>query len=184
MSVLFADEPLPILEGIALAASSFGLILASASRMWSRRPGDPVEQLFWRDVSQAGYIWAAGTIVLQVGTLGEIEGLRVPIWLLLAMVAGVGLVAIAGTRWRGYVALSGRSSADAGEQEPRRLASTSWEVAMLVGGASGLLFYGLAISHSWSHPVHWLVAGIGVAIGYAIGLVAATPRYTAGPASN
>jgi hypothetical protein len=58
------------------------------------------------------------------------------------------------------------------------LVSTSWEMALLGGGAGGLLLYGVTVSHSWGHPIHWLVAGVGVAVGYAVGLVLATPRFT------
>jgi hypothetical protein len=59
-----------------------------------------------------------------------------------------------------------------------RLVSTTWEVAIVGAGAGGLLVYMAGMSHGWGHPVHWLGAGLGVLIGYAVGLIVATPRYT------
>lgn len=178
MGALLADEPLPILEGVGLVAASVGLILASATRMWSRRPDNLVAHLFWRDMSQAGYVWAGATIVLLVGGLGNVEGLRVPIWLLLSVIAGLAGLVVARLRWVRYASIPARTAPDdSSRPERRRLVSTSWEVGVLGGGVGGLLAYGVSLSHAWDHPIHWLVAGVGVAIGYAVGLVVATPRY-------
>lgn len=58
------------------------------------------------------------------------------------------------------------------------MVSTTWEVALLGAAAEGLLVYMATVSHGWGHPIHWLVAALGALIGYAVGLVAATPRYT------
>jgi len=84
MGALLADKPLPIIEGLALIAVSIGLILSSMARAKSRRPGDRVAQIFWREISQTGYLWAAATVVLLFGALGEVEGVRTPIWLVIA----------------------------------------------------------------------------------------------------
>ena len=185
VGLLLADEPLPILEGIALIGLSFGLILASVARIRSQRPGSRVAQVFWRDVSQAGYIWAAAAIVVLVGALAEIEGLRTPIWLLLAVLVGLACLLLARFRWLRYAAGTGRLPQDDPSRSERpRLVSTSWEVAFLGGGVGGLLVYGATVSHAWGHPIHWLVAGIGVAIGYAVGLVVSTPRYSVGRGSR
>ncbi len=179
MGALLSDEPLPILEGIALIGVSFGLIMASVARMRSQRPGSRVAQVFWRDVSQAGYIWAGATMVVLFGALGNVEGLRVPIWLSLAIVVGLACLVIARVRWDRHAAGSGSLSLDDQSRPDRpRLVSTSWEVAVLGAGAGGLLAYGASVSHAWGHPIHWLVAAIGLAIGYAVGLTLATPRYT------
>lgn len=179
MGALLADEPLPILEGIGLVAASVGLILASFTRIQSRRSGSPVAQLFWHDLSQAGYVWAGATIVVLVGGLGEVEGLRVPIWLLLALLAGLACLPIARLRWARHAAVAARRPVDDPSRPDRpRLVSTSWEVAILGSGVGGLLAYGAALSHAWGHPIHWLIAAVGVAVGYAIGLIVATPRYS------
>lgn len=179
MGTLLADQPLPILEGIALFAVGLAIVLASAARSRSQRPGNRVGQVFWRDVSQAGYIWAAATSALLASALLGIEGLRIPIWLFVALVVGLVCLVIVGLRWRRQGLASERTHADDPSRPDRaRLVSTTWEVAILGAGAGGLLVYLVSVSHSWGHPIHWLVAGLGGVVGYAVGLIVATPRYT------
>ena len=179
MATLLADQPLPILEGISLFAVCASLILASVARTRSGPSGNRVAQIFWRDVAQAGYLWAGAVAALLVTALLEIEGVRTPIWLVLALIAGVVCIVIVRLRWRRQGLASERTQADDPSRPDRpRLVSTTWEVGILAAGASGLLVYLVTVSHSWGHPVHWLLAGFGAAVGYAIGLVVATPRYT------
>lgn len=179
MATLLADQQVPILEGISLLAVCAALILASVARTRSGPPGNRVAQIFWRDVAQAGYIWAGAVAVLLVSALLEIEGVRSPIWLVLALIVGAFCIVIVRLRWRRQGLASERMHADDPSRPDRpRLVSTTWEVAILGAGAGGLLVYMVSVSHSWGHPLHWLVAGLGVAVGYAIGLVVATPRYT------
>lgn len=179
MATLIADRPLPIIEGVALLAICAALILASVARTRSRRSGNRVAQVFWRDVGQAGYIWAGATTTLLVSALLEVEGIRTPIWLVLALVVGLACLVIVRLRWRRQGLVSERTQADDTSRPDRpRLVSTTWEVAILGAGAGGLLVYMVTVSHSWGHPIHWLVAGLGVVIGYAVGLIVATPRYT------
>ena len=185
MGALLADEPLPILEGLGLVGLSFGLILASVARARSKAPGNRVTQVFWRDVSQAGYVWAAATIAVLVGALAEVEGLRMPIWLVVTMIAGLACLAIARVRWIRHAARSPRAAPDDPSRPDRPLlASTSWEIGIVGAGIGGFLAYGATVSHAWDHPIHWLVAGVGLAIGYAVGLLVATPRVTAKRASR
>ena len=174
-----ADEPLLIMEGMALLGASLGLILAAVARARARRSPDRIARIFWDDVSRAGYIWAVATMLVLVGALGDVEGLRVPVWLLLSIIVGVVCLVITRLRW----ALLGRSAErtrvdDPARPEGARLASRSWEVAMLSGGGGALLVYGLSAAGAWGHPIHWLAAGIGAVLGYAVGLILATPRYT------
>lgn len=179
MATLLADQPSPILEGIALLGVCVALILASMARSRSRRSGNRVAQLFWRDVAQAGYLWAGATTALLVGALLEIEGIRTPIWLVFALIVGVICIVIVRLRWRRQGLASERTHADDPSRPDRpRLVSTTWEVAILGAGGGGLLVYMVTGSHSWGHPIHWLVAGLGVVVGYAVALVVATPRYT------
>jgi hypothetical protein len=178
MEALLADRPIAIIEGLGLIAVSLGLVLASFARVRSQRTGRQLEQVFWRDVSQAGYLWAAASLLLLFGALAEVEGVRVPIWLVASMLVGLVGLSIARIRWLRIAPLASRPGIDdASRPEPARLVSTSWEVGLLGAGAGGLLVYGATLSHDWGHPVHWLVAGIGLVIGYAIGLLVATPRY-------
>lgn len=179
MASLLADQPQPILEGIALLAVCAALILASVARTRSLRSADRVAQVFWRDVSQAGYIWAGAATTLLVSALLEIEGVRTPIWLVAALIVGMVCIVIVRLRWRRQGLVSERRQADDPSRPDRpRLVSTTWEVGILGAGAGGLLVYMVSASHSWGHPVHWLVAGLGVVVGYAVGLIIATPRYT------
>jgi hypothetical protein len=180
MGPLLVDQPLPIVEGVALVAVSIGLILASVARGKSTQPGsNRVAQLFWRDASHAGYLWAAATIVLLFGALGEVEGVRTPIWLVLAVVVGSIAVAVVRVRWIRSGLASAESSVDGPRRHDRaRVVSTTWEIALLAAGAGALLFYGATASHNWGHPIHWGIALIGGTLGYAIGLTLATPRYT------
>lgn len=179
MGALLADKPLPVIEGLALVAVSIGLILASVARVKSTQPASRIVQIFWRDVSQAGYLWSAATIVLLFGALGEVEGVRTPIWLVLAVAVGSIAVAVVRLRWVRSGLASAKSSVDDPSRPDRpRIASTSWEIALLAAGAGALVFYGVTVSHAWGHPIHWGIALIGGAFGYAMGLALATPRYT------
>lgn len=179
MATLLADQPLQILEGISLLAVCATLILASVARARSAQSGNRVAQIFWRDVAQAGYLWASAVAALLVSALLEIEGIRTPIWLVLALAVGVVCIAIVRLRWRRQGLASEQTHADDPSRPDRsRLVSTTWEVALFGAGAGGLLVYLITVSHSWGHPIHWLVACLGIVFGYAVGLVVATPRYT------
>jgi hypothetical protein len=177
VGTILADEPLPILEGIGLVAVSVGLILSSVARGRAQRPASRIAAVFWRDVSQAGFIWAGASIVVLIGAVAEIEGLRVPVWILVSTLVGLGCLAVARLRWMQHAG-SERLLEDRSRPESVRLVSTSWEVALIAAAGGGLLVYGATLSHSWGHPIHWLIAGIAAAVGYAVGLVVATPRYT------
>ena len=178
MEALLADEPLAILEGLGLIAVSLGLALASFARVRAQRKQNQIARVFWQDLSQAGYIWAGATLVILFGALGDVEGLRVPVWLVAAILAGLACLVVARVRWLRHAAGASRQPIeDASRSDRTRFVSTSWEMGLLGAGAVGLLVYGATLSHAWGHPIHWLSAGIGFAIGYAIGLVAATPRY-------
>lgn len=178
MGALLSDQASPILEGIALFGISVAIVLSSVARSRSARRADRVAQFFWRDVGQAGYIWASGTAVLLGGSVAGVEGLGTPVWLFLGLIAGLVSLAIVLVRRRGrWFSADGTRADDPSRPDRPRLVSTTWEVAILGAGAGGLLVYGASISHSGGHPIHWFLAGIGAALGYALALAAATPRY-------
>jgi len=185
MGALLADEALPIVDAAGLIAVCLALILACVCRTRSQRAGSAVAQVFWRDASQAGYVWAGGIGVVLAGSLADVEGLRTPIWLVLALAAGLACLAIIRYRWRRSALRTERTSPEgANGHRHRRLVSTSWEVGLLAAGIGGLLAYGAAIAHAWGHPIHWVVAGVGLAVGYALGVVVATPRFTVRPSGS
>lgn len=171
-----ANRPMAIIEGFGLIAVGLGFLLASFARVRSQRPGRQVERIYWQDASQAGFAWAAATLLVLLGALGGIDGLLTPIWLVATIVVGALLIGVARLRWSALVAGTPGVD-DAGRPGGTRLVSTTWEIGLLGAGVGGLLVYGVTLAHDWGHPVHWLVAGIGVLTGYAIGLLAATPRY-------
>lgn len=179
METLLADQGSPILDGIALLGVGIAIILAAVARSYSQRPGNRVAQIFWRDVSQAGFAWAAATFALLLGALVGIEGILPPIWLLLATTVGMVILVTVRIRWRRLGLATKRTQGDDPSRPDRPLlVSITWEVAILGAGAGGLFVYMANAAHSWGHPIHWLVAGLGALIGYAVGLVVATPRYT------
>lgn len=178
MEQLLADEPNAIVEGVGLISVALGLLLSSVARQRADRVGNRVAQLFWREASQAGYLWAAATTVTLVGALAEVEGLRSHIWLLLAVAVGIVCLALARVRWERLDLPERTRLDDASRPERPRIASTTWEVAALAAGIGGLLVYGVTVAHAWGHPIHWGIAVIGGVFGYAVGLLAATPRYS------
>jgi hypothetical protein len=179
MATLLADQRLPIIEGIALLAVCAALILAPVARTRSRRSGDRVAQVFWGDVGQAGYIWAGATTILLVSALLEVEGILTLIWLVLALTVGLVCIVIVRLRWRRLGLVSERTQTDDLSWPDRpQLVSTTWKVAILGAGGGGLVVYMVSVSHSWGHPIPWLEAGLGVVVGYVVGLIIATPRYT------
>lgn len=184
MEALFAERALAILEGIALLGVGVAIILSSAARSGSQRPRSRMAQVFWRDVSQAGFIWATGTLALLVGSIVGIDGMRAPIWLLLAIIVGTVSLALVLLRWRRLRPAQRSPADDPSPPDQSRVVSTTWEVGVLGSGAGALLVYMASLSHSWGHPIHWLVAGLGALFGYAVGLIAGTPRYTLKRGSN
>lgn len=178
MEAVTADQSWQTLNWIALLGVAIAIMLASLARSRIQRPGSRVAGVFWRDVSHAGYIWAAATFALLVGALEGIDGIRVPLWLLLAMILGITSLLTARWRWRRLALEPERALAeDPARPDRPRLVSTTWEAAILGAGVAGLLVYMATVSHGWGHPIHWLVAGLGAVYGYAAGLILATPRY-------
>ncbi len=185
MDRLLADASIAAVEGMTLVAAAAGFLLASVARRRARHAARQIAELFWRDVALAGYVWSTTTAVLLAGSLTGVEGFRVPAWQILAVVVGVASLAVARRRWSREVAGSRRSGADDPTRPDRpRLVSTTWEIAILGAAVGGLAIYGLTVSHPWGHPIHWAITGLGLAFGYAVGLVLATPRFAIKRASS
>lgn len=178
MDPFLADASIPALEGITLVATAAGFLLAAVAQRHAQQAAHRIAELFWRDVALAGYVWSTATAVLLAGSLTGVEGLRVPAWQTLAVFVGVASLVIVRRRWVREVAGSLRSRADDPSRPDRpRLVSTTWEIGTLAAALGGLAIYGLTVSHSWGHPVHWAITGLGLAFGYAVGLLLATPRF-------
>ena len=178
MDWLLRDEPLAILEGLGLLALSVGLIVASTARGRSVRHADPIGRLYWRDLSDAGYVWAFTMGTTLVGAAAGIEGFSQPIWIVIILLAGSAGLFVARHHWRRDVSASSSDNPGSPRLTAPALASTSWEIAFTGAALGAFAVYAATVAHGWGHLIHWLIAGVGAGLGYALGLTVASPRYT------
>jgi hypothetical protein len=139
-----------------------------------------VLEVFWRDVAVIGLTLAGVVAVPSLAAIVPIEGLGQPLWIVVAVAAVVSAAALLFVRWRSQelgTASRQRPVTPTGAP-PRRLISTGWEIGMLGAGAAGLGTYLVSAGHAFGHPIHWLIAALGLFIGYALGIGAVTPRFT------
>ena len=180
MGWLFADPP-PIAWPIGGLAAS-GLVLATAwmARRRAARSEGTVLEVFWRDVATIGATLAGVIAVPSLAGVVPVEGLGQPFWIVLSDGAAVAVGALLFTRWRSHElgAAARRRSLTPTGTPPRRLIPTGWEIGMVVAGVAGLTTYLLTADHGFGHPIHWLIAGLGLFIGFAIGIGSVTPRFT------
>ena len=180
MEWLFAEPP-PIAWPIA-GLTVAGLLLAAALtfRRRATRLDGTVLEVFWRDVATMGLTLAGVLVAPSLAAIVPIEGLGQPLWIVVAVAAAVGAAALLAVRWRSQeLGMASRQRPVTPTAAPqRRLISTSWEIGMLGAGGAGLVTYLLSAGHAFGHPIHWLIAGLGIFIGYAFGIGAVTPRFT------
>lgn len=179
MEWLFAD-PRPIAWPIGGLAGS-GLVLAAAMTARRRAAGTAgtVLEVFWREVATIGLTLAGVLAVTSLAAIVPVEGLGQPLWTVIAAASVAGVAALLIVRWRSQglgVAARRRPVTPTGAPE-RRLTSTGWEIGMAVAGVAGLVTYLATADHAFGHPIHWLIAGLGLLIGYAFGIGAVTPRF-------
>lgn len=158
----------------ALAAASAWV----ARRKATHRKGTVLE-VFWRDTATIGLVLAGVATVPSLAAIVPIEGLGQAIWILVAVVAAAAAVSLLALRWRGQelgAAARGRSVTPNAAPE-RRLVPTGWEIGILGAGISGLGTYLVTADHIYGHPIHWSLAGLGLFVGYALGIGAVTPRF-------
>lgn len=186
MEWLLADRPSTLFEGVALFGTALALALGSIARTRALTAANSVVAVFWTDASRTAWTWAAATGTTLAGALLEIEGLAMPIWLLVETVTGVALPVLLRHRWRSTgMEIAARVPAAPVGTRPRRVVGTTWEAGLLGAAVAGMGAYLITMAHVWGHPIHWIVAGIGAALGFAVGIAAATPRYSVrGPAGG
>lgn len=180
MEWLFADPP-PIAWPIGGLAGS-GLVLAAGlvARRRAAQSEGTVLEVFWRDVATIGLTLAGVLAVPSLAALVPVEGLGQPVWIIVGAGAAVAAAVLLLVRWRSQelgAAARRRPLTPTGAPQ-RRLISTGWEIGMVVAGVAGLTTYLLSAGHAFGHPIHWLVAGLGLFIGYAFGIGVVTPRFT------
>lgn len=181
MGWLFTDQPNTIVEGLALAATALAIALGFRARARARATSNSVGRLYWRDLSHVAWSWAAAAGLTLAGARLAVEGLQMPIWLVVELGVAAAVAIIVRRRWREQgMARSDRDLLTPVGTPVRRLTSTAWAIGLLGAGAGFLAFYMVTVSHLFAHPVHWGLSGLGGALGYAVGLAIATPRYSVG----
>lgn len=174
-----SDQAQPILgvAGLTLAG-----VLAVGALMLRRRADRFEGSVLSVFLSDSGTV--LGVLAVSVGLVSAalalgIEGVGRPLWLVIALIG----IAVAGGllvwRWRGELATQAgryRRATPTGAPE-RRIVSTAWEIAIVTAGGMGLLTYIGTADHRFGHPLHWILAVVGVLLGYAVGIGAVTPRF-------
>ncbi|MEX0630388.1 MAG: hypothetical protein WEE67_08540 [Chloroflexota bacterium] len=180
MDWLFA-EPAPVAWPIA-GLTVAGLVLGAAftARRRAARLEGTVLAVFWRDAATIGMTLAGVLAVTSIAAIMPIEGVGQPMWTVVGIAAVAASAGLLVLRWRGQeLGQAPRRRPVTPTAAPeRRLISTSWEIGILGAGIGGLGMYLVTSGHPFAHPIHWVVAAIGLFIGYAFGIGAATPRFT------
>jgi len=174
-------EPAPTawpVAGLTVAGLATGAGLV-ARRRAAGLPGSVVE-VFWRDAATIAYTLAAVLAVPSLAALVPVEGIGQPIWIVVGSAASVAAVGLLAVRWRGQGlgAAPRRRPLTPTAAPERRLIPTGWEIGMVVAGMAGLGTYLISAGHAFGHPIHWLIAVLGLLIGYAFGIGLVTPRFT------
>ncbi len=179
MDWLLADgaQPVPGMAG----ATAAGLLAVGASVLRRRadRFDNSVLSVFLSDAGTMLSSLAVTVAVVSAALAFGVEGVGRPLWLIVALAC----VAIAGGllvwRWRAELASQAnryRPATPTGAPE-RRIISTAWEIGIVSAGGAGLLTYLGTADHRFGHPLHWILAVLGVLLGYALGIGAVTPRF-------
>jgi hypothetical protein len=181
---LFDDRPElalvdPIIVGgaiLALAALIVGLRMRY--RMRRRPPRGPAYQVFRADAATALTVWGGAQLLFVGGWALRVEGLRMPIWSYLGLLAGVIIAALLWRRER--AGWPPQAKAEGEEVQPdgslQRGRSRTWEVAFVAAGGAALVGYLATADHGYAHPVHWLTTAAVALPAYALGMAAWTPR--------
>lgn len=179
MEWLFA-QPAAIGWPIAGLAVSI-LVLAAAwnTRRRAARLEGTVLEVFWRDTATIGLTLAGVLVAPSLAAIVPIEGVGQPIWIVVGLVAVVVAAGLLLIRWRGQeLGIASRRRPVTPTAAPqRRLISTGWEIGMLGAGIGGLGTYLVTAGHVFGHPIHWVIAVLGLSVGYAFGIGAVTPRF-------
>ncbi|MBI2778110.1 MAG: hypothetical protein HYX57_12745 [Chloroflexi bacterium] len=173
-------EPAPVAWPIAgFTAAALVLVGALTARRRAAGLHGTVLEVFWADGASIGMTLAGVLTGASVAAIVAVEGIGQPVWILVGLVAVIAAGGLLLARWRSQElgAAARRRSVTPTAAPERRLVSTSWEFGMLGAGIGGFGTYLLTAGHAFGHPIHWLVTALGLAIGYAFGIGAVTPRF-------
>lgn len=179
MEWLFAEPP-PIAWPIAgLTVSILVLAAAWAARRRAARLEGTLLEVFWRDAATIGITLAGVVGAPSVAGFVPIEGIGQPIWILVGVAAVVAAAGLLVFRWRAQeLGIASRRRPLTPTAAPQRqLVSTGWEIGMLGAGIGGFGTYLVTAGHVFGHPIHWVIAALGLFVGYAFGIGAVTPRF-------
>lgn len=176
MEWFLSEGPHPIVGagGAMLAAAALVAALWLRQRALANRA--TVAAVFAADAGSVLRVVAIALAVLSASVAFGVDGLGIPLWLVLAMIGGA--TALGLLTWRWYAAVGAqegwrRAVAPKGRGS---VASTSWQIGLVAGAGLGLLTYFATDDHSFGHQPHWTLALLGLLLGYALGIAAVTPR--------
>lgn len=179
MDWLFAEPAPPAWPIAGLGVSVLAVVGARVARWRAARLEGTVLEVFWHDAATIAITLAGVTGVASFAAIVPVEGLGQPIWIVVGAVAAIAAVALLVFRWRTQeLGMASRRRPLTPTAAPeRRLISTGWEVGMAVAGVAGLGTYVVTAGHAFGHPIHWVIAGFGLFVGYALGIGFTTPRF-------
>lgn len=179
MEWLLADGARPVL-GVAGATVAALLALgAVALRRRADRFDNSVLSVFLGDAGTVLRSLAVAVAVVSAALALGVEGVGRLLWLLVAFGGAAIAIGLLVWRWREELATQAnryRPVTPTGGPE-RRIVSTAWEIGIMAAGGAGLLTYLGTADHRFGHPLHWVLAVVGVLLGYALGIGAVTPRF-------
>lgn len=179
MDWLLTDHPTLAWPVAGLAVAGLLVLAGVAARRRARSADGTVAAVFWGDAGTMATVLAGVVALPAAAGLVPVEGIGEPLWIVAGVAAVAAAFVLLAFRWRsqGLGALARRRVTPTAAPE-RRLVSTGWEIGMAVGGVAGLMTYVISAGHAFGHPIHWVIAVLGLLIGYALGIGVATPRFT------
>jgi hypothetical protein len=179
MGWLLADQGNILLQGLALVGAALAVLLGSFARTQAMVALNEAAAVLWRDLGSAAWAWAAATGTTLAGSLARVEGMQMPVWLLVELLVGAGLLAVVRYRWSRQRLTAARTK-PVGTFGPAggRVKATTWQFGLLGAVGGGSFAYLVTLDHAFGEPTHWVLAGVGLALGYGLAVAMTTPRYS------
>ena len=179
MAWLLADGAQPVLGVAGLTVAALCGVLAAVSRQRAARIEGSVVSVFFSDSGMVLTVLAVAAALVSAAIMLGFEGLGRPLWLLIVIAAVALAAALLVRKWRAEIAADSRRFrrvTPTGTAE-RQIVSTAWERGVVAAGVAGLLTYIVTADHGFGHPPHWILAGLGILVGYALAVAATTPQF-------
>ncbi|MDQ2941448.1 MAG: hypothetical protein M3R05_04575 [Chloroflexota bacterium] len=179
MEWLVGDRAQPVLGVAGLTLAGLLGVGAVVLRRRADRFQGSVLSVFLSDAGTVLAVLAVTVGLVSAALAAGVEGVGRPLWLVIAVTGSAVAGGLLIWRWRGEVATQARRHrpvTPTGAPE-RRIVSSAWEIAIVSAGLAGLLTYIGTADHRFGHPLHWILAVVGLLLGYALGIGAVTPRF-------